>query len=212
MSDVVAPTNQIRRDILNGDFAPGDRLVELVLTERYNVGRHAIRAALEELEEESLVERTPDRCAVVCDVDINEVIQINEVRSVIESLQAGHAAHHCDDAARSELALLERKMDRAVEAADVEAYDELNREFHMAIRRMSGHRVSSSLLETLDCRSRQHPYRLPNQVGSMAASLQEHRVIIEAIGKNDVNAAADAMTEHLRASLDRILETHDGDQ
>jgi len=209
MSEVAAPTTQLRRDILNGEFAPGDRLVELVLTERYNVGREAIRTALEELEQENLVEHTASRCAIVCDIDINEVIQISEVRSVIESLQAGHAAHHCDDSARAELNQLEQQMTRAVDIADAEAYGDLNREFHVAIRRLSNHRVSSSLLATLECRSDNHTYRLPHQVQGMEASLREHRVIIDAISVNDVDAAADAMTTHLGAALDRLLASHD---
>lgn len=212
MSAVAAPTTQLRRDILNGEFAPGDRLVELVLTERYNVGRDAIRAALAELEDERLVECTANRCAIVCDIDIDEVIQISEVRTVIESLQAGHAAHRCDDEGRAELRHQLDAMKTAVAAVDGETYNDLNRQFHMTVRRLSSHRVSNSVLETLECRSDNHPYRRAEQPGRMEASLQEHEVIIEAICANDVDAATASMTNHLGAALDRLLAMYNSEQ
>jgi len=212
VSRTAPPTDQLRRDILNGEYAPGDRLVELMLTERYDVGREAIRAALAELEDERLVECTANRCAIVCDIDIDEVIQISEVRTVIESMQAGHAAHHCDDADRRELQQLEARMARAVADEDAEKYAELNRQFHVAVRRMSSHRVSNSVLESLECRSDNHPYDLSQQPENIAASWREHQVIIEAICANDIDAAADAMATHLRTALDRLLSSHAGDE
>ncbi|MGH9191388.1 MAG: GntR family transcriptional regulator, partial [Acidimicrobiales bacterium] len=55
---IAAPVaDRLRDDILKGAFPPGERLIELQLTERYGVGRAAIRAALVELDAEGLVQR-----------------------------------------------------------------------------------------------------------------------------------------------------------
>ena len=63
---IAAPiADRLRDDILQGDFPPGERLIELQLTERYGVGRAAIRAARVELDAAGLVQREANRGATV---------------------------------------------------------------------------------------------------------------------------------------------------
>ena len=58
-------TDDLRQDILSGVFPPGDRLVELQLTQRYDCGRATVRGALVELVTEGLVDREANRGATV---------------------------------------------------------------------------------------------------------------------------------------------------
>src|ERR671911_514278 len=66
---------QLRDDILAGTFPPGERLIELQLTERYGVGRAAIRAALVELDSEGLVRREANRGATVRRISVTEAVE-----------------------------------------------------------------------------------------------------------------------------------------
>src|SRR5918995_5457803 len=49
--------DRLRDDIRRGVFPPGERLIELQLSERYGVGRAAVRSALVELDAQGLVRR-----------------------------------------------------------------------------------------------------------------------------------------------------------
>jgi DNA-binding GntR family transcriptional regulator len=92
MGVALSVTDRLRDDILEGAFPPGERLIELQLTERYGVGRAAIRAALVELEVEGLVQREANRGATVRRISVAEAVEISEARGVLEGLVARLAA------------------------------------------------------------------------------------------------------------------------
>ena len=103
MRTIANITDDLRSDILAGVFPPGDRLVELHLSERYAVGRASVRSALVELATEGLVDRAANRGATVRRISIVEAIQITEARAALESLIARHAARHAAAAECAEL-------------------------------------------------------------------------------------------------------------
>ena len=96
-------TDSLRDDILSAVFSPGDRLVELQLTDRYGCGRATIRSALVALEAEGLISRELNRGATVRRISVDEAIQITEARSALESLIAAHAARNASDTERAEV-------------------------------------------------------------------------------------------------------------
>ena len=81
----------------SGTFPPGERLIELQLTERYGVGRAAIRAALVELDAEGLVQREANRGAAVRRISVAEAIEITQARAVLEGLIARLAAERASE-------------------------------------------------------------------------------------------------------------------
>jgi len=83
---------RLRRAILAGDMAPGQRLVEEELAGTLGVTRASLRAALFDLAAEGLVERIPNRGARVRAVTLDEAIAITECRMVLEGLCAAKAA------------------------------------------------------------------------------------------------------------------------
>ena len=197
-------TDGLRRDILAGTFAPGERLVELQLTKRYGVGRAAVRSALIELAAEGLVDREANRGAVVRRMSLREVIQITEARSALESLLASHAAREADDHERAELLEIERRMRRAVSGGEHVEYSELNALLHRRIREVSRHTVASDLVANLKNRAARHQYRLALLPGRPDASLVQHADIVTAIVAGDQVGAGDAMRVHLESVLDSL--------
>ena len=97
MRTIANITDDLRSDILAGVFPPGDRLVELHLSERYAVGRASVRSALVELATEGLVDRAANRGATVRRISIAEAIQITEARAALESLIAAARRAPGDD-------------------------------------------------------------------------------------------------------------------
>src|SRR5215472_12556237 len=125
----------LRRSILNGDFAPGQRLVE------------EERAALLDLTTEGLVERIPNRGARVRVVSTAEAVQITECRMALEALCAVKAALNVTDEEAAQLRELGENLKRAVSEGNPFKYSELNRELHRRVGVISRQTVAVALLD-----------------------------------------------------------------
>jgi DNA-binding GntR family transcriptional regulator len=198
--------DRLRDDILSGAFPPGERLIELQLTERYGVGRAAIRAALVELDAEGLVQREANRGATVRRISVAEAVEITEARAVLEGLIARLAAERASEAEHDELRALIAVMTEVVEQDDKLAYSKLNRALHGAIRRIGRHRVADDLVANLRNRAAHHQFRLALLPGRAAESLAEHRAIVEAVTSGDGLAAEAAMHAHLASVVDVLRQ------
>jgi DNA-binding GntR family transcriptional regulator len=91
VSTVDALASALRARVLEGDLAPGDRLPERELTERYRVARHTVRAALRALHADGLVAIEPNRGASVARLDADGLRSLFELRTALE-LEAAHLA------------------------------------------------------------------------------------------------------------------------
>ncbi len=77
-------TTTLRTRILDGELAPGTRLVERELVETHGVARHTLRAALRALAAEGLVEIVPNRGARVAAIGREQLIGLFDVRTALE--------------------------------------------------------------------------------------------------------------------------------
>jgi DNA-binding GntR family transcriptional regulator len=203
MADV---SDQLRNDILRGEFPPGERLIELQLAERYGVGRAAIRSAIVELSAEGLVIHETNRGAAVRRVSVAEAIEITEARGALESLLARLAAERATEDDRAELAQIIADMRDAVASNRQIDYSELNRLLHRRIREISAHATASELVAILRNRGAPHQFRLVTMPGRSSDSLLQHMAIVDAIAAGDGDAAAEAMEVHLR-SVQSVLSS-----
>ena len=212
MGLALSVTDRLRDDILEGAFPPGERLIELQLTERYGVGRAAIRAALVELEVEGLVQREANRGATVRRISVAEAVEISEARGVLEGLVARLAAERATQAERAELSELIDEMTEAVEQDDRLRYSKLNRTLHATLRRIARHRVADDLVANLRNRAAHHQFRLALVPGRAPESLAQHRAIVAAVIAGDAPVAERAMRDHLASVVDvlRQWEAYDG--
>jgi DNA-binding GntR family transcriptional regulator len=206
MRSAMSITSQLRDEILEGVFPPGERLVEINLSQRYGVGRAAIRAALVVLDSEGLVDREANRGATVRRISIGEAIEIAEARGMLEGLLARHAAVNANDAERGELRAIVGDMRVAVNDGDQLAYSKLNATFHRRLREISRHAIANELVANLRNRAAHHQYRLALMPGRPDVSLAQHLAIVEAIVVGDPPAAERAMREHLRSVADVLRQ------
>ena len=116
----------LRAAILQGEFAPGQRLVEADLCERFGASRFIVRAALQELSAQGLVEFQRNRGARVREISLGEAIEITEVRKLLEGLQAARAAERVTAAEAAALRGIVTDMRAAVSRVELLRYSELN--------------------------------------------------------------------------------------
>ena len=194
----------LRAAILGGEFLPGERLVEAQLMARFTASRFNVRAALQDLAAEGLVEVQRNRGAQVRKVSLEEAVEITEVRMVVEGLIAGRAAERVSADEGSELDEIGLLMRRAVEAGEYRRYSDLNQRLHTLIRRIGGHRTADRIVETLRGQLVRHQFVLSLLPGRPQTSLPQHERIIAAVRDGDPKAAETAMREHIASVIDAL--------
>ncbi len=196
----------LRDAIVDGEFAPNQRLVEADLSERFGASRGSIRTALLELGAEGLVERVQNRGARVRAVSLAEAIEITEVRMVLEGLCAAKAATRLTEDDRDRLRGIGTAMQEAVRSGDLLGYSELNRQLHALIRTLGGQSTAQAILERLRGQNVRHQFRLALHPGRAAVSLPQHLEIIEALCAGEAEAAEAAVRRHLQSVIETLPE------
>jgi DNA-binding GntR family transcriptional regulator len=201
-------TSRLRNDILHGDLTPGMRLIELQLTDRYQVGRAAIRSAIVELGKEGLVTHEANRGATVRSLNLPEIIEVYEARSALEGLAAGYAATLATAEERDELRSLASRMRDSANDGNSTALKELGHELHDRISRMGRHRIARGLIAALLNRSRQFrdPERASMQSERVGQVLTEHLAIIDAIIQGNSDEAKCAIHHHIDSTIASLRE------
>ena len=194
----------IRIAILQGEYAPAQRLIEADLCERFGTSRFIVRAALQELSAQGLVEFQRNRGARVREVSLAEAIEITEVRQLLEGLEAARAALRINKAEAAALRGIVTDMHAAVTGSELLRYSELNASLHAAIRDIAEHETSARLLRQLRDQTVRHQFSLSLVPGRPAVSLPQHEAIVAAVTAHDPDAAERAMHDHLQSVIDAL--------
>ena len=160
MTDDVAVLDALRAAILDGEFAAGQRLVEVDLCERFGCTRFAVRAAIPVLVSEGLVEVQRHRGARVRVIPLAEAIEITEVRELLEGLAAARAAQRVTPAQAAALQQIIAEMHEAVAAAELLRYSDANGRLHSLIREIGGHATATAIVERLRGQMVRHQFAL----------------------------------------------------
>lgn len=203
-SDVTVVVTAVRDGIMQGRFAPGQRLPEADLVSLYDASRGAVRAALAQLENEGIVERERNRGARVRPISLEEAVEITEARAVVEGLCAAKAAVRATDADRKRLRELGAELAETVANADVLAYSRVNQLVHRAVRDISGHETAGRLLDRLRTQSVRYHYTIALLPGRPAIGLQEHLHVIETVCAGDPDVAEQTMRAHLLSVVEAL--------
>jgi DNA-binding GntR family transcriptional regulator len=194
----------VRTAILQGQYAPGQRLVETDLCDRFGTSRFIARAALQDLSAQGLVEFQRNRGARVREISVAEAIEITEVRKLLEGLDAARAAERVSAGEAALLRVIVQDMRAAVTGAELLWYSELNASLHGAIRDIAAHETSARLLRQLRDQTVRHRFSLSLVPGRPAVSLPQHEAIVTAVIARDPAAAERAMHNHLKSVIEAL--------
>lgn len=190
---------QIKLHIRLGYYAPGDRLVETELAERFGMSRTPVREALRSLQHDGWVVRGP-RGMQVRRHSLEEIFEIYETREILETAAIRAAAQRRTEADLARIRELLAKMsDPSLDVAD---RIDVNREFHAAIWMASHNSVLSSMLDRLYESSMQYLASTLIRSDRWAKSMEEHNGMVEAIAAGDAQTGAALVSKHLKAARD----------
>lgn len=145
-------TQRLRDAILGLQLRPGLRLIERDLAEQTGVSRTCIRAALQHLESEGLVERRSRLGLFVTALSEAEARQIYEVRAALESAMARLFVERADAADVSALRTACADVAGAINGGDMRGYAEALARFYNAMLRGSRNDIARRFLEQLHAR------------------------------------------------------------
>lgn len=196
----------LQEDIVFGRLAPGARLVEEELAERFHTKRHVLREAFVELERFGLIERRRNRGASVRRLTLEDVNQIYAVREILERAAAAQIAF--DKKHYQLIEAAQKHHDAAVEAGDAKAVFRANFEFHDALFAACGNPYLAAAID--DFRRKTHvvwSYAIVKPEYFRNAQ-REHRAMLRALREGDRRRLIELCAAHLDISRQAYLQTH----
>ena len=145
-------TEKLREAILNGDYEAGQRLNEVRISQSLGVSRTPVRAGLQALAGEGLIDYQPNRGFTVRAFRLNEIVDAYDIRASLESIAARFAAQRGLEA--QERAAIENSLadgDKLLRrgsfrSGDLSAYRIINGNFHDAILFAARNRMLAEMI------------------------------------------------------------------
>ena len=197
-----AAWREIKRRIIEGQYAPGEKLSEVRLSAELGVGRSPIRTALARLQGEGWIEVSPQSGTYVRGLSGKEIDDVLEIRLVLETHVAGLAAERISDAALRKLRRGFTAFGATVTSDHMDEYLELDLAVHVAIYHAAGNAlITLNLLNLIDKvrwmtrASTAWPMRIQE-------AYEEVDRILRALERRDAVAAREAMRRHIQATID----------
>ncbi|HET6152789.1 MAG TPA: GntR family transcriptional regulator [Marmoricola sp.] len=201
---------QIRQAIVEGVYAPGQRLIEQRIAEELELSRTPVREALHRLVAEGLVQSEPNRGAVVRALSVEDIADIYGLRARLEGYAAELAAQR---AGEEDIAAIDEGITAFAAALARPAHDlevvrqthEANRRIHDAILSAAKHdRLSQALGRTIDVPLVFQAFREFDRAETERSHLF-HTVIRDAIVAGDAVRAGNLMSEHVLQGRDALI-------
>ena len=195
---------ELRQAILDGVLAPGERLRAEALAERFGTSRTPVREALQRLEREGLVELPPNRGAIVSAFDAEDVLDLYEIRAVLEA----HAARRAATRIRPEqVAALRDNCAQAEELGDdVRGLMGLNEAFHRLVVEAAASPHLAASMHGVEGIPRAFRSAFWADAGQRAQSLFCHRELVGALAAGDAELAGAVMRMHILGARRFLLE------
>jgi GntR family carbon starvation induced transcriptional regulator len=206
--------DRIRRDILNGELFPGDKLQIEAVSERYAIGIAPVREALNRLSSEGLVERKSQRGFFVTEISMASLEELVKTRIWLETLALRESILHATEDWEEQLVLAYHRLARTQRRLPAEAGRELSeewelrhKEFHLLLLDCCGSAwllgfCSTMMDQAVRYRSLSmnvHPSLLRRE-GAAA----EHEALLGAAIDRDADRACRLLAEHYTTTLEGL--------
>lgn len=197
---------RLRDDIIQGRIAPNTILTERDLAERLGLSRTPLRSALSMLEREQVIERMANGAILVRQVSVEHLLDIFQLRQILERAAAERAAGFgltpaLEEARSRQLAYLEEGR------SDFETFWHDDGDFHLAVAAAARLSLLPGLLAEQRAIIRRSTVIRSHT--SFADQAREHVAVIDAIAARDPAAARAAMARHFDQMRARTLNSLD---
>jgi DNA-binding GntR family transcriptional regulator len=203
-NEVVDIVAALRERIANHTIPPGSKLSEANLAADFSVSRARVRSALMALEQRGLVERIPNRGAIVMRLDMSQVYEIYDVREALEGMAVRLATRKAPPETWQEWVEMLKPggvMEKMLEKGDIESYFQAYERLRSKIIEAAGNPVLATMLDSILEKTRVIMRRVRVLPGRAAMGLIEHRAFVVAMRAGDAESAERLRRENIRSGV-----------
>ena len=195
---------RLRTLIHEGDLAPGEKLAEQELCDRFGVSRTPLREALKVLAGEGLVEIVPNRGARVARLTIADLDEAFPVMGALEALAGELACANITDRQVTGIRRLHKDMVKHYRAGNLPEYFRVNEAIHDAILEAADNATLAKMKDDLAGRVRRARYRANMSEQRWAQAVVEHDEILSALENRDGPRLGNILKRHLANKLETV--------
>jgi DNA-binding GntR family transcriptional regulator len=185
----------IRNAIVNGQLAPGARIAEPELADKFGISRTPIREAFRQLESEGFITVVPRKGAIVASLSPRDIADFYDLKMVLEGYAARCAATTLTESDLTKMETVNRQIEAAAEKKDLRRLLDLHNEFHDIFLRSCGNEKLHTLVQNLVMQFRRFRLILA-MPGKIEGSIRQHWEIIDAFRKRDPELAEDLVRKN----------------
>jgi DNA-binding GntR family transcriptional regulator len=198
--------NHLREEIYNGTLAPGTRLRQAHIAERFGVSTTPIREAFAALEREGLLQSTAHRGVVVFRPTAHDMREIYEVRIPLEVHATELAVPNLDRKTLDRLSKAADDITKFNRKGDLARSNELNNEFHATIYAAAERPRLADLIADLRSSSKAYTQLFDTQDTRLEETQKEHREIVAACEAGTARKAGKAVERHLLHTIKVVAQ------
>ena len=171
----------LRERIASQALLPGTRVPEEDLAQAYDIPRAKAREVLATLEDRALVERVPNKGAVVAFVDMETTYRLYQVREALDGLAVRLAIANATPADWEAMqALLGEPFEQSLKDGDIEAHVATIEQFRNHIKTLARNPVLSDMIERIYDRTRVSMRRVALLPGRSEMGIKQYRALLDA--------------------------------
>jgi DNA-binding GntR family transcriptional regulator len=199
----------LEEDIVLGRRHPRERLIEQELCDRFHTHRGDVRLALFELEKKGIVQRIPNRGAIVRDLTPKEVLEIYAVREELEVMAVRILPLPVSSGSLSELARIQEKHSAAIENDDMLTVFYANLQFHQTLFGLCGNACLIETIKTLE--HKVYGIRFYANVfrDALERARRDHLAMIEALRASRREELIELARRHLKPSPQAYIRAYE---
>jgi DNA-binding GntR family transcriptional regulator len=188
----------LRTSILEGRFAPGERLVEMDLAQGLGISRGPLREALHLLEKDGIIYSIPRRGKFVQTFDLRTIDEVYSLRRVLEPFATRLALERSGDILYRALQSAYDAMKSAVSAEDERLFARLDIRFHRQIVELAHHSLlARAWIENIDGKLQILLNITTKTHGPLTEALRSHDPILDAVRAGDTERTEEVMRAHI---------------
>ena len=198
--------SELRAMIVEGEFAPGARLPEKILCERFGISRTPLREAMRILVSEGLVMLTPNRGATVSEITARDVDEMFPVMGTLEALAGEMACKRISEDQLAEIRAFHFQMVLHYRRRELADYFRLNQAIHEKILQAADNPTLTAMHASLEGRIRRARYIANMSEKRWERAVAEHEEILAALEKRDGQRLAEILKQHLENKCATVKE------
>ncbi|ANH70345.1 GntR family transcriptional regulator [Mitsuaria sp. 7] len=189
--------------IVTGVLRPGERVGQDAIAAEFGASHVPVREAFRRVEARGLLISEPRKGVRVSALDDASIVEITAMRAALEPLALRSA---WPSIAPADLVHAQSAINEGAKAKDMQAWEAANREFHFALYRPSGMRRLLASIDVLHEARTRCMYATAPFIAWDPGSQREHREMLAAVRKGDVERACMLLERHIAEAGQTLIQ------